>query len=172
MLHESHKTKELKVNDVNLSFSEIYRKPYFPHEHEESIKKANLLLLPFEGMRGFEKPVFPEETMSFYNYIREYENNELIPDICISDQDYHELELHADLITLPLLLLDKVVLPIAIGLITHYLTQKQVARKRDLKVKVNVTVVDGDKSKSLSYEGDVDQFEETVKAASDNLFNS
>jgi hypothetical protein len=172
MLHESHKTKQIDVKDVNFTFSDVYNKPYFPKQHEEELKKANFIILPFEGIRGIEKPVFPEETMSFFEFVKVYDDTDLIGDICISDEDYNELELHSDLITLPLLLLDKVVLPIAIGLIMHYLTQKQEARKKNLKVKVDMTVVDGDKSKSLSYEGDVDNFEETVKAATKNFLNS
>lgn len=172
MLHESHKTKQIIVKDVNITFSDVYDKPYFPKQHEEEIKKANFIILPFEGIKNLDKPVFPEETMSFFQFVKEYEDTDLIGDICISDNEYQELELHSDLITLPLLLLDKAILPIVIGMITHYLTQKQDARKRSIKVKVDMTVVDGDKSKSLSYEGDVDNFEETVKTANENFLNS
>jgi hypothetical protein len=170
MFHESQKIKQIIINDINLSMSDIYSKSYFPKEHEENIKKANLLTLPFEGIKGLERPVFPEETMTFFNFIKENEGNSLISDICISDDQYQELELHADLITIPLLiLLDKLILPVATGLITNYLSEKQKARKKELKVKVTLTLIDGDKSKSLSYEGDADKFEETVKAASENL---
>lgn len=170
MIHESNKVNELVIIGSDLNFEKIYSKSYFPKEYEEDLKRANLLLIPYEGFKTFESPVFPEETMKFYKFIKDYDDNKLIGDICISDENYVELELHADLITLANMVVDIAVLPIAVGLITNYLDRKIQGRKTDLKVKVNMTVVDGDKSKSISYEGDADKFEETIKAA--NNFNN
>ncbi|MEC2744709.1 hypothetical protein P9Z56_29175 [Bacillus cereus] len=165
MKHESNKVNELIITDSNLTFKEIYAKSYFPKELEEDVKKANFLLIPYDGFKSLNAPVFPEDTMKFYQFIKESSNHEFIGEICIADEEYAELELHSDLITLAAMLLDKAVLPIAIGLITNYIDRKVQQRKTDVKVKVNMTVVDGDKSTSISYEGDADKFEETIKAA-------
>ncbi|HFF3190413.1 TPA: hypothetical protein ACGCJB_003638 [Bacillus cereus] len=170
MIHESDKINDLVIKESNLNFKEIYSKPYFPKEYEENLKRANLLLVPYEGFKDFEAPVFPEETMKFYNFIKNYDNKKLIGDICISDEDYAELELHADLISLANMVLESAILPVVIGLVTNYLDRKVQGRKNDVKVKVNMTVVDGDKSKTIYYEGDADKFEETIKAA--NEFNN
>ncbi|MCT4477730.1 hypothetical protein N0U24_11255 [Peribacillus frigoritolerans] len=167
MMHESNKTKDLVVQESNLTFSDIYSKPYFPKEYEEDIKKANLLLLPYEGFRDLKKPVFPEETMKFYKFLKEYDNEQLVGDICISDEEYAELELHADLITIASIIVMSGVLPVAVNVISNYLSEKLKSRKTELKVRVDITVVDGAKSKSISYEGDADKFEETMKAAND-----
>ncbi|PFA60042.1 hypothetical protein CN402_15595 [Bacillus sp. AFS015896] len=153
------------ITKSKLNFESIYSKPYFPKEHEEDLKRANLLLVPYEDFRTIEDPVFPEDTMKFYEFIKDYDDDNLIGDICISDENYVELELHADLISLANMVVTIFVLPIVPGLITNYIDRKFQGRKTDVKIKVNMTVVDGEKSTSISYEGDADKFEETIKAA-------
>ncbi|MCM3167917.1 hypothetical protein [Peribacillus frigoritolerans] len=167
MIHESNKTNDLIIQESNLNFSDIYSKPYFPKEFEEDLKKANLLLIPYEGFRNLEKPVFPEETMKFYEFLKEYENEELVGDICISDEEYVELELHADLITIASMILVHGVLPIAVNLISNFLSEKIKKRNTQLKVKVHMTIIDGEKSKTISYEGDADKFKETMNTIND-----
>lgn len=167
MLHESNKMNELVISRSNLNFEKIYSKSYFPSELEEDMKKANLLLIPFEEVSTNEGPVFPEETNKLYEYIKNYDNKELVGEICISDDDYVEVELHADLITLAHIIVDIAVFPITVTLIGNYLECKIEGRenKSDVKAKVNLTVVAGDKSINISYEGDADKFEETINAA-------
>lgn len=167
MLHESNKMNELVISRSNLNFEKIYSKSYFPSELEEDMKKANLLWIPFEEVSTNEGPVFPEETNKLYEYIKNYDNKELVGEICISDDDYVEVELHADLITLAHIIVDIAVFPITVTLIGNYLECKIEGRenKSDVKAKVNLTVVAGDKSINISYEGDADKFEETINAA-------
>lgn len=167
MIHESNRVNDLVVTGSDVNFQEIYSKPYFPKNLEKDLKNANLLLLPYEGFKTTTDPVFPEQTMEFYKFMKDFDSNDLIGDICISDEDYAELELHADLITLASMIVTMAVLPVAINLVSSYLDRKIQERnhKTDLKVKVNITVVDGDKSKSISYEGDANKFEETLKNA-------
>ena len=166
MIHESNRVNDLVVTRSDVDFQEIYSKPYFPKDLEEDLKNANLLLLPYEGFKATTGPVFPEQTMEFYNFMKKFDSNDLIGDICISDEDYAELELHAELITLASMIVKMAVLPLAINLVSNYLDRKIQERnhKTDLKVKVNITVVDGDKSKSISYEGDANKFEETLQS--------
>ena len=171
MIHESDKENDLVITDSDLNFEKIYSKAYFPKNLEEEIMKANLLLLPNEGFKSTTGPVFPEQTMEFYNFIKKFDSNYLIGDICISDEDYEELELHADLITLASIIVTSGVLPIAINLITNYLDRKIQERNHqtDLKVKVDITVEDGEKSKRISYEGNANEFEEALKSAKEFL---
>lgn len=167
MIHESNRVNDLVITESNLTFQDIYSKPYFPTNLEETLKKANFLLLPHEGFKNATNSVFPEQTMEFYNFVNSFDSNELVGDICISDEDYTELELHADLITLANIIVTTGVLPIALNLISSYLDRKIQERgnKNDLKVKVNITVVEENKSKSITYEGDANKFEETLKSA-------
>ncbi|MFP3356274.1 hypothetical protein R0K17_02835 [Planococcus sp. SIMBA_143] len=169
MIHESNRVNDLVITESNLNFQDIYSKPYFPKNLEETLKKANFLLLPHEEFKSTTNPVFPEQTMEFYNFVNSFDSNNLIGDICISDEDYAELELHTDLITLATIIITSGILPVTINLISSYLDRKIQERgnKNDLKVKVNITVVDEGKSTSISYEGDADKFEKTLKSAKD-----
>jgi len=169
MLHESDKVKELKITESSVTFEDFYSKDYFPKELEGAIKKANMLILPYEGFRDFEKPVFPEETQKFFHFLREKGDPSLITDICISDEDYFELELHADLIVIPMMILSSFVLPVTINVVSDYISSKIESRNRntELKVKATFTVVNGDSSKIFEFEGDADKFEETFEPVKD-----
>lgn len=164
MIHESNKVNNLVIVKSNLNFQEIYSKPYFPKALEEDLKKANLLLLPNENFRSDIGPVFPEQTMEFYQFMKNFESNGLIGDICISDEDYTELELHADLATIAHIIVEQVALPLAVNLVSNYLAQKFLVPndKEEAKIKVDITSVDGEKSEHISYEGDARKFAETL----------
>ncbi|MED4785394.1 hypothetical protein P9654_12150 [Bacillus atrophaeus] len=169
MIHESDKVNQIVITESNINFETIHSKQYYPKEYDSEVKKANLLLLPYEGFNASTRNVFPEETMQFYKHIKEFDDNNLISEICISDEEYSELELHADVVSIANMIIEIAILPIAVGLITNYLDRKIQRRKTDLKIKVNMIVVDGEKSKSISYEGDADKFEQTIKAAENQL---
>lgn len=170
-MHESNKVNNIEIKDSNVSFFDIYNKEYFPNEYENEIKQANILLLPYESFRDYSKPIFPEGTYDFFEYLQEANKSNVVSDICISDEDYIELELHADLITLPLLIVEYAVFPIVTGLISSYLWNKMNIRKNNLKVKVDMTVTEGEKSKHITYEGDANKFAETLESAKNNFFN-
>lgn len=72
--------------------------------------------------------------------------------------------MHADVINIPNIILISGVFPIITGLITAYLSEKIKSRRTELKVKVNLIVISDGKSKKISYEGDADKFESTIKA--------
>lgn len=170
MIHESNRVNDLVITESDLNFQDIYSKPYFPKDLEETLKKANFLLLPYEGFKNTTNPVFPEQTMEFYKFVNNFDSNELRGDICISDNDYAELELHTDLITLATMIVTMGILPVTVNLISSYLDRKIQERgnKNDLKVKVNIIVVDENKSTNISYEGDANKFEETLKSIKEN----
>ncbi|WP_235847583.1 hypothetical protein [Paenibacillus tuaregi] len=166
VIHESKEVSKIEVTDIELTFSDIYEKPYFPKEHAEEIQRANALIIPYdEGFRDHNNPLFPEESVVFFQYVQDASNGtEVTFDICASDEQFHELELHADLINIPNIIMTVVAFPIVTGLITNYLYDKMKSRRTDLKVKVNLIVETEGKSKRISYEGDADKFESTIKA--------
>lgn len=166
MIHESKEVSKIEIDEVEITFKDIYDKPYFPIEYAEEIKSANALIIPYdEGFRDHKHPLFPEQSGEFYQFVKEASNGtEVIFDICASDEQFQELELHADLITIPTIILSSVILPIVTGIIANYLTDKIKIRRTDLKVKVNLIVETNGKSKKISYEGDADKFESTIKS--------
>lgn len=166
MIHESDEVSKLEIEDVTVTFKDIYEKPYFPQEHADEIRQANALIIPYdEGFRDSETPLFPEQSGEFYRFVREAsQGTDVIFDICTSDEQFKELELHTDLITIPTMILTAVILPIVTGIITNYLSDKVKSRRSDLKVKVNLIVESNGVSKKIAYEGDADKFESTINA--------
>ncbi|MDU5082829.1 hypothetical protein [uncultured Tissierella sp.] len=170
MLHESKENERIEVTEVGLSFEDVYKQDYFPKEYEEELKLANLLLIP-RTFRDYEIPVFPEGTLEFFEYIKDRAiNTDLIPDICVSDERYRELELHSDIINLPELIVNNFALPIITSIIASYFYDKIKERKKDINATVNITVEKKGKSKKISYEGNIENFEKTMKIVSKNLF--
>lgn len=166
MIHESEEVAKLEIEDTALTFKDVYEKPYFPKEFADEIKNANALIIPYdEGFRDHGQPLFPEQSGEFFRFVKEASNEtEVIFDICASDEQFQELELHANLITIPTIILTTTIWPIVTGLITNYLFEKMKSRRTGLKVKVNLLIESNGKSKKISYEGDADKFESTIKA--------
>lgn len=166
VIHESNEISKIEVTDIALTFNDIYNKPYFPTEHAEEIQRANALIIPFdEGFRDHPTPLFPEESVAFFQYVQDALTDAKVTfDICASDEQFQELELHADLINIPNIIMTSVAFPIVIGLITNYLHDKITSRRTELKVKVNLIVETEGKSKKISYEGDANKFEATIRA--------
>jgi hypothetical protein len=166
VIHESKETSKIVITDVELTFNSVYEKSYFPKEYAEEVQRANALILPYEeGFRDHNDPLFPEGSVAFFQYVQDVsKGTEVTFDICASDEQFQELELHADLINIPNIIMTVIAFPIVTGLITNYLYDKMKSRRSGLKVKVNLIVETEGKSKQISYEGDADKFEQTIKA--------
>ncbi|MFS0554205.1 hypothetical protein [Brevibacillus sp. 179-C9.3 HS] len=166
MIHESKEVSKIEVTDIELTFNDIYEKSYFPKKHAEEIQRANALIIPYEeGFRDHKNPLFPEQSGVFFQYVKEASSGtEATFDICASDEQFQELQLHDDLINIPNIIMTVVVFPVVTGLITNYLYEKMKSRRTGLKVKIDLVVETKGKSKKISYEGDADKFEATIKA--------
>lgn len=170
VIHETHERAKLEIQEVPVTFDEIYKKPYFPMEYGDEIKRADALLIPYDSF-GDVQIVFPEGTRDFFDYLRrEAQSHGMVTDICISDNEFQMLELHADVINIPTIILQYVVLPIATGLISSYLYEKVKLRRTRLGINVEIIVESAGKSKKISYEGDADKFEQSLLAISETLF--
>ncbi|KOO48771.1 hypothetical protein [Viridibacillus arvi] len=167
MKHESDKLNEVKVLDSNITFEQIYKSEYFPIELEEELKKCDVLLIPTLVERNEDEHyVFPEQTMNFYDYAKGFlEKEHISADICISDKDYKEFELHSIVETIATIIVNNVAFPFTINMISSYLYEKITNRNNiNKKIKVNFEVVDGKKAKKIAYEGDASSFKETMEA--------
>lgn len=113
--------KSIKVSDSEITFEQIYEKNYIPAEYIDDIKTANLLIIPNEGFRDEGDILFPETTKEFFDYIKEFSNNEIIVDIAISDKDFQRIELHSAVIEVATIIVQWGVLPIATSMIASFL---------------------------------------------------
>ena len=172
MKHESNEQKKFYVEDTDFGFMELQKKKYYPQKYHSDIQMSNIVLIPFENFRdNYILPVFPEETEKYFKYLVKNSGGIIKPEICAEDETYAEVELHSDLIILPNFIVTSICLPMIINLTSSYLYDISKNRKRDLTVKVDMYVEDGDKKKRFSYEGDSKQLESTIKTACEKFFN-
>lgn len=176
MNHEIFDTA-LNVTDSNVTFEKIYKKEYIPTKYLDDIKKANLLIIPNENFRDEGDVLFPETTREFFDFIREFPNDEIIPGIAISDEDFKRIELHSAMIEVAPIIVRMVVLPIALNIISSFLYDliKKYRRKpEDTSAKVQIITEETatKKSKKITYEGPVSGIKEALDQAAKDLFSN
>lgn len=176
MKHEIFDTV-LNVTDSDVTFEKIYKKEYIPTEYLDDIKKANLLIIPNENFRDEGDVLFPETTREFFDFIREFPNDEIISDIAISDEDFKRIELHSAVIEVAPIIVQWVVLPIATSMIASFLYElaKKYRRKpEDTSAKVQIITEETatKKSKKITYEGPVSGVKEALDQAVKDLFSN
>lgn len=166
MKHESNEKLKIEVIDTELNFESIYSKPYIPVEYLNEIRSADILLIPYEKFRDSEICLFPEETSKLFTYLVEKsKDHNYTIEICVSDENYNELELHSDVINIADILVNQYTLGILINLISSYLYDKLRKYNRkdsEVNTKINITVEMTKKSKMISYEGSIENFERAM----------
>lgn len=176
MLHESNKTKTLIVCDSGITFAEVLAKPYISDDIKGDVMSANALILPNENFReGFDL-LFPEYTSEFFAFIKSNQSDGLNVDIAISDDDYKPIEMHSEMLNLPLLIVEWVALPLLINVISNFLSdfitkRKNARNEHKVKIKIIVEETKTKKTKTIEYEGDADKFSDAMSSIAETLFN-
>lgn len=172
MKHETEKIKSLNIEEGVYTFEGIQNLPYSPKNMIDTMKSSDILLMPYQDFREGYMVLFPEETMRFFEYVKEEcENKNLNADICIAEEDYKEIELHSEVINISDILVQSWVLPIITGIISSYLFKKlEQFNRTDVSTKVNITIEKDGESKTVHYEGPIEKFEDTIKSINENLF--
>lgn len=172
MKHETEKIKSLNVVEGMYTFEGIKDLPYSPKDLIDSMKSSDILLMPYQDFREGYLALFPEETIKFFEYVKEEcENKNLNADICISDEDYKEIELHSEVINISDILVQSWVVPIITGIIASYLYKKlERFNRKDISTNVNITIEKDGESKTVHYEGSIENFENAMKSINENIF--
>ena len=171
MLHESDLEQKSNVTDVDINFESIYEKDYIPQKYIEEIKQANVLIIPNEGFRDKKGLFFPECTSEFYQFLKS--KSEIKTEICIDDDEFEKLELHADIVYVATLVVQYTVLPIVTSMSASYLYDKVKSmnkEKDETNTNVHIIVEKNGKSKKVDYEGSIDNFEKAMKTVEKTIF--
>ncbi|MEY8532722.1 hypothetical protein AALH30_04185 [Blautia pseudococcoides] len=171
MLHESNLEKDINITDTDITFETILQEKYIPQKYIGDIKKANVLIIPNEGFRDNEGYFFPECTSEFYMFLKNHE--EIETEICIDNDEFQKIELHADIIYVATLIVQYEVLPVVTSVIASYLYDKinsMNKEKKDSNASVHIIVEKNGKSKKIDYEGSIDNFEEAMKTLEQTIF--
>lgn len=167
--------KLVTIDDTDISFEAMYSKEYIPKEYMEDIKKANLLIIPNENFRGKGNLLFPETTPEFLDFLRE-DNNEIIADIAIGDDNFQRIELHSAVIEVATIIVEYVVLPIAVGIVSSFLydqvkKHRRTADDTTANVQIIVEETKRKKTKKIIYKGPVSEVKDTLDDACKDLFS-
>lgn len=169
MKHESYENV-FEVEETQESFSDWLNKPYISSKLRKQLVNANLLIVPLEGVQENVGPVFPNCTEELCLFLKENATADLVPEICIEDQDFTELVMHWDLFTVGSIIVKCIVAPFAVNLIYDYLKDRLGPRASKTHVKLELTVVQEDgKAAHMLYEGPSKELRKTLLPAIENL---
>lgn len=171
MQHEIDK-KNIEISEGNYTFKDVLSKEYAPSSLREEMENCNLLFIPYENFRDRKGLFFPEDTYRLYDYFKENEkSNGIRSEICISDEEYLELELHADTVNIASIIVNSAAFSIVCSMIASYLYDKfKTHNKKDVNMNITVTVEENEKSKTIHYRGNIEDFEKSMESIDKHLF--
>lgn len=139
---------------------------YVPESLKGDLRKADVIFVPLEAFRDVPEELFPAQTTDFFHYVQDHLPPDLTADIAISDDDYTEIALHADEVSLASLVIQAGVLPVLTGIIANFITSKLMSRKENTILKMNIFVEgkNGDVLK-FDYSGPAKDFQEVVSSS-------
>lgn len=161
MKHESYENT-FEVKKTQESFSDWLNKPYISPNLQKSLVTANLLIIPIEGVRDYKGPVFPDGTADLFLYLKENAQNKIIPEICIDDEDYVELVMHWDLITIGTIIVTDLVAPLAVNIIYDFLKARLGQKFSKTHVKIEIIIDKEGQSTHIFYEGPSEELSDKI----------
>lgn len=163
MDHESKDVDGWIIRDSEENFETWISKDFVSDSLRDKLKKADILIVPIESLNDRNIPLFPQGTENLFVFLNKNLPENLNVDICIEDNDYKELTLHFDLVTIASFVVKSMALPFLINLLSNYIYQK-ISHFKSRNVKVSITIVNEiGQSKNLSYEGSIDGFTKIIE---------
>ena len=162
----NEKKDEIKFNtsQSDKGFSYWMNRPYVSENLKKKLETANVLIVPYENFRDLPYPVFPVQTTELCHLFEEHADSEIIADICIEDDDYKELALHADIIEIATLVVTYAILPILTSLIANFLYKRLGKRIDKATVRSKVFVEKENQTTMIEYDGPAGTFEKTINS--------
>lgn len=157
--------KTLSIEAIENSYQDFISRPYVSEDLRERLDKANVLLLPNEGYGDRQELVyFPGGTTEFFQYIESQDLSDIIIEVCMEEEDYKEVVLHADWLILPTFIVVDIVVPIMVKLIAEYIIRTFGERLSDAQVKSEMIVREDDSGRliKISYEGPASDYRDAV----------
>lgn len=159
-------TPTCTIEKSDKGFDYWLSRDYVSESLQGDLQKANVIFVPLEAFRDVPSELFPAQTTDLLHFVQDHFSADIIADIAISDDDYTEIALHADEITLPTLIVQYGVLPIITGIVANFITTKLMSRKEktNLKIQIYVERKSGDVLK-LDFSGPAKDFQEIVSGS-------
>jgi len=157
----------LIVEPLDATLDDYIAKPYISENLRGQLKRAHMLIVPVPldvSIYTDAPVVFARGTQELFSFLREHAPEGFIADVCIADDDFQEIDQRSSLVEIGTIILQQGALPVALGLLTNYISSKFGRRKTNIQIEITEIRPDGS-SRRLRYKGPVDLFEARVLPA-------
>jgi hypothetical protein len=134
-------TDGLTIENSTENFETWIAKDFVSDELKPSLHQTSILLVPTIGFRKQNEPTFPVLTEDLYYYFKENLPKEYSVELCIDESKYLEIALHSNYKRIGNFIVKDIVLPIFIGLLVAYITEKYI-RPEEAKPHINIVNID------------------------------
>lgn len=153
------------VTPSDKNFSYWIERDYVPEKFRAELSKAQLLVVPWENFRELEEPMFPSGTEDLMAYLRSNAPNGAQVGLCIGDDNYREVSLHADVLEMATFVFATTLWPTGVNVISNYIYDKLKTRAARTNVHCQIYVTGPTSTYQINYEGPANTFESTVAQA-------
>ena len=153
------------VKAANETFDYWLNQEFISASARKQLDLANMLVTPQIGHPAHDGPIFSEWARDFMSYCYESNIEGLRAELCIGEADYFTLSLRSFDLFLPDVIVERIIIPIYVKVMSGYISEKIRARfGSDIRVNAKVTVVDRDRNiaTEFSYRGKPADYENTV----------
>ena len=140
-------------------------------ELSDAILSADVVLLPNDGFRDYQGFVFPVGTEELFARLNERLPENVLVDVAVSDDEYREVAVHSDLVTIAEILVTKVAAQVLVSFLADYFKQRLRWRFDRTNVKATLVIEDKDGTRHrtvrMTFEGPAPEFESAMKESID-----
>lgn len=127
----------IEVLDSTENFQSWISRDYITEELKNELQKASVLIVPFENLRDFEKPLFPIETSNILRYFQQNSDKDFTVDICITDELYTEFAFYNNYKRLGKFVVVTVAIPTFVTILSAYVYDKYI-KEEESKPEINI----------------------------------
>ncbi|NHM04322.1 hypothetical protein [Flavobacterium celericrescens] len=128
---------KIEVLESNENFQTWLNRDYITEELKTVLNNASILIVPFENLRDFENPLFPIETSNLLKYFQQNLNQELLIDICITDELYTEFGFYNNYKRLGKFVVLTIAIPTFVTILSAYVYDKYI-KEEESKPEINI----------------------------------
>lgn len=157
---------EFEVKPAEESIEFWLKQPYLSAADRQDIERANLLILPWYPDMWDGGLLFVRGSKEFLYYCQGLNEDRLNVKLCIGNAVYSQLELCSYDVFLPDVIVDRIIIPIYVKVMSGIISERITARfGNDIRVNAKVTIVDKDRNiaTKFSYRGKPADYENTVE---------
>lgn len=153
------------VKPSNQSFDHWLHQEFISAAVEKRLASANLLITPWYPVERGHDPIFVRGSKEFLNYCNDQNALGVRAALCTGTASDSELVLCSYDLFLPDVIVDRIIIPLYVKVMSGYISEKIKARfGNDIRVNAKVTIVDKDRNiaTEFSYRGKPAEYKNTV----------